>query len=180
MSEVIIDVREKDEFAIEHAENAINVPLSSFASMAPGILNQLKDRKIVFMCRSGARAAQAQSIASQMGYNDAHTYSNYAGGILQWKKDGGKTTSSLGQKSPLPLIRQVQIVIGVLVIAFGLLGALINPMYAYAAAAMGAGVLIAGATGFCALATMMGKLPWNRGDVKAQKEMCRTSTGGAC
>lgn len=180
MSEVIIDVREKDEFAIEHAENAINVPLSSFSSMAPGILNQLKDRKIVFMCRSGARAAQAMTIAGQMGFNDAHTYSNFAGGIMQWKKSGGNTVSTKGKKAPLPLIRQVQIVIGLMVIAFGLMGALLDPIYAYAAAAMGVGVLLAGATGFCALASMMGKLPWNRGDVKAQKEMCQASTGGTC
>jgi len=180
MSDVIIDVREKDEFSIEHAENAINVPLSSFSSMAPGILNQLKDRKIMFMCRSGARAAQAMSIASQMGFNDAHTFSNYAGGILQWKKEGQTTISTKGNKAPLPLIRQVQIVIGVLIISFGLMGALINPLFAYAAAAIGAGVLLAGATGFCALATMMSKLPWNRGDTKAQKEMCQASTGSAC
>lgn len=169
MSEVIIDVREKDEFAIEHVKNAVNVPLSSFAAMAPGILNQLKDRKIVFMCRSGARASQAQSIANKLGYNDAHTYSVYAGGILQWKKEGGEVTSSAGQKSPLPLIRQVQIVIGILVITFGLLGAVYDPIYAYVAAAMGVGVLVAGATGFCALASMMGKLPWNRSDAQVQK-----------
>ena len=180
MSEVIIDVREKDEFAIEHAEHAINVPLSSFAGMAPGILNQLQDRKIVFMCRSGVRGAQALTIASQLGYNDAHSYSNYTGGILQWKKEGGSTVSMKGQKAPLPLIRQVQIVIGLLVIAFGLMGALLDPTYAYAAAAMGAGVLLAGATGFCALASMMGKLPWNRGDVQAQKAMCQASSGGSC
>lgn len=180
MSEVIIDVREKDEFAIEHAQDAINVPLSLFASMAPGILNQLKDRKIVFMCRSGARAAQAQAIANQMGFNDAHIYSVYAGGILQWKKDGNQVVANATNKAPLPLIRQVQIVIGVLVIAFGVLGAAIDPIYSYIAAAIGAGVLIAGATGFCAMATLMGKLPWNRGDVKAQKEMCQASSGNAC
>jgi len=180
MSNVIIDVREKDEFSIEHVENSINIPLSSFSHAAPGILNQLRDRKIVFMCRSGARAQQAQMIANGLGFDDAHEYEIYKGGIIQWKKTGEETVSSNTAKAPLPLIRQVQIVIGVLTMTFALLGVYVDPIYAYAAAAMGAGVLLAGATGFCALATFMAKLPWNKGDTSAQKAMCQASSGNAC
>lgn len=174
MSTVIIDVREKDEFAIEHVENSINIPLSLFSSIAPGMLNQLQDRQITIMCRSGARAQQAKSIAQGLGFNDAHTFNVYEGGILQWKKDGNSVTSSKN-KAPLPLIRQVQLVIGLMIIAFGTLGAVYHPGFSIAAAAVGAGVFMAGATGFCALATLIGKLPWNRGDVIARKQMCQAS-----
>lgn len=174
MSEVIIDVREKDEFEAEHVENSVNIPLSMFASMAPGVLNQLKDRKIIFMCRGGARASQAKAISLNLGFNDAHTYEIYNGGLMQWKKDG-RPTQTLNAKAPLPLIRQVQLVIGALIIVFGLLGAFVEPSFALVAAVIGAGLLLAGATGFCALASMMSKLPWNRGDKGAARALCQLS-----
>jgi len=180
MSNVIIDVREKDEFAIEHVFQSINIPLSTFAHTAPGVLNQLRDRQVIFMCRSGARALQAQMIANGMGFDDAHAYEIYKGGIIEWKKRGEDTVSTAGNKAPLPLIRQVQIVIGLLTITFALLGVYIDTAYVYAAAAMGAGVLIAGATGFCALATFMSKLPWNKGDDAAKRAMCQASKGTSC
>jgi len=176
---VIIDVREKDEFAAEHVEHAINIPLSVFASIAPGVLNQLKNREIVFMCFSGARAQQAQAIAAGLGYNDVHNYNVYSGGIVAWKK-AGNAVNKTDFNAPLPLIRQVQLVIGLMIIALGIMGATISPAYAYAAAAVGAGVFLAGATGFCALATMVSKLPWNRGDVMARRAMCQASTGNNC
>jgi rhodanese-related sulfurtransferase len=179
MSSVIIDVREKDEFAAEHIENSINIPLSIFASVAPGVLNQLRDRQITFMCRSGARAQQAAAIAGGMGFNDAHSYDVYDGGIVSWKKQG-KDVVAGEHTAPLPLIRQVQIVIGAMVIAFSILASVVDARFAIISAAIGIGVFIAGATGFCALATMMGKLPWNRGDVTAQKAMCSASKGGSC
>ncbi|MDH5229277.1 MAG: rhodanese-like domain-containing protein [Gammaproteobacteria bacterium] len=180
MSQVIIDVREKDEFAAEHAPDSVNIPLSSFAAIAPGVLNQLKDRKITFMCRSGARASQAQAIASGLGFNDAHSYDVFEGGLMAWKLQG-KQISQHNVKAPLPLMRQVQLLIGAMVIAFALLGAFVNSTFAIGAAAVGAGLFLAGATGFCALATLMGKLPWNRGDLLAQKRMCAASSNnGAC
>lgn len=176
MSQVIIDVREKDEFEAEHVAESINIPLSMFAGMAPGVLNQLKDRKIIFMCRGGARASQAKAMSLNLGFNDAHTYEVYNGGLMQWKKDG-HPTQTLNAKAPLSLMRQVQLVIGTLVVAFGLLGTFVDPWFALLAAAMGAGLLLAGATGFCALANVMGKLPWNRGDKGAARALCQLSNG---
>lgn len=172
MDQVIIDVREEDEFLAEHIENSINIPLSSFANIAPGILNQLGERNIVIMCRSGVRAVQAQSMAKGLGFNDAHTYEVYQGGIIQWRKEGNSVISRK-VKAPLPLMRQVQLVVGSMAISFGLLGALVDPVYAYGAAFIGAGLLVAGATGFCALANVLGALPWNKGDTLAKQEMCR-------
>lgn len=172
MNQVIIDVREEDEFLAEHIERSINIPLSSFANIAPGILNQLGERHIVIMCRSGVRALQAQAMAKGLGFNDAHTYGVYPGGILQWKKEG-KSVVSRRVNAPLPLMRQVQLVVGTMAVLFGLLGALLDPAYAYGAVFIGAGLLVAGLTGFCALANALAKLPWNRCDTRARQEMCR-------
>ncbi len=176
MDQIIIDVREEDEFAAEHVEHSINIPLSSFASLAPGILNQLRERQIVFMCRSGARAGQAQAIARQLGFNDAHSFDVHEGGIVQWKK-AGKSIVSRRLKAPLPLMRQVQLVVGTLIITFSMLALLVDSRYALGALAVGGGLLIAGTTGFCALATLMAKLPWNRGDSLAKHTLCQMSKG---
>jgi hypothetical protein len=135
-------------------------------------LNQLNQRNIVIMCRSGVRAVQAQAMAKGLGFNDAHTYEVYQGGIIQWKKEG-KPVVARKVKAPLPLMRQVQLVVGSMAITFGLLGAWVDPVYAYGAAFIGGGLLVAGATGFCALANVLGMLPWNRGDTMAKQEMCR-------
>ncbi|MDH4274584.1 MAG: rhodanese-like domain-containing protein [Gammaproteobacteria bacterium] len=160
MTDVIVDVRERDEFALERVDHSVNVPLSVFTSVAPGVLTQLKDRRIVFMCRGGARASQALELAKQMGFNDVHVYSVYPGGIQQWKKSGLPVASA--QSMGLPLQRQVQLAIGVLIVVLGVMGYLFNPAFALVAAAVGLGLLVAGATGYCMLANIMAKAPWNK------------------
>lgn len=40
MTEVILDVRERDEFEAEHVPGSISVPLSHLDSVAPGVLDQ--------------------------------------------------------------------------------------------------------------------------------------------
>jgi len=161
MSEVIVDVRERDEYAIQHVENSINVPLSVFGTVAPGVLNQLQDRKIVFMCHSGVRAEQAKNMAKGLGYNQEHEYACYDGGIVQWIKSGKDVVKGKSAGS-MPLQRQVQLVIGFLVISFGVLGMWVNPWFSVAAAATGFGLFIAGATGYCLMAKFVAMMPWNK------------------
>lgn len=175
MSEVIIDVRERDEFDAEHVEHAINVPLSMFNSMAPGVLNHLRDRQIVFMCRGGARAAQALAQAQGLGFNDTHQYSVYPGGILQWIKEG-RPVHKAG-KAPLPLIRQVQLIVGSLVTVFGALGVALHPIFAVGAVLMGLGLVMTGATGNCVLAAVLAKAPWNKANPGLRRELCQATTG---
>lgn len=172
MQEVIIDVREEDEFLAEHVENSINIPLSSFAGMAPGVLNQLGQSKILIMCRSGVRAVQALNMVKGLGFNDVHDYEIYEGGILSWKNQGQPVVARK-VKAPLPLMRQVQLVIGAMAVSFGAAAALLDPVYAWGAVFIGCGLLLAGATGFCALANVLAMLPWNKGDTMAKRELCR-------
>lgn len=161
MNQVFIDVRERDEFSQEHIEHSINVPLSSFASVAPGVLNVVEDREIVFLCHSGIRSAQAVNLAKEMGYQNEHSYSSYQGGLLEWKKLG-KPIQTKTKKITLPIIRQVHLTVGSLIIVFGLLGGFVNSGFAFVAAAMGAGLLFAGATGICAMANVLALMPWNK------------------
>ena len=175
MSEVIIDVRERDEYEFEHVEHSINVPLSSFTTIVPGVLTQLKDRQIVFMCRSGSRAQQAREQAKGLGFNDCHSYSIYEGGIVKWMKSGNSVMRKTG-KAPLPLMRQMQIVMGILFMIFASLGAFINPLFSTVTILFSIGLFMAGVTGNCAVAGILAKAPWNKADPSLKDNYCR-STG---
>jgi len=157
---VIIDVREKDEFASEHVENAINVPLSVFANTAQALLHQLAGKKVIIMCYTGARATQAKNITLNFNNDKSQPCEVFDGGLHQWKKSG-KPIVSTDTKSPLPLIRQVQLTVGVSIVLFSLLAIIINPTFIYVTAAFGGGLILAGFTGLCPLANLIAKMPWN-------------------
>lgn len=177
MTTVILDVREPDEYAIQHIKNSINVPLSNFSMVAPGVLNQLTDRKINFMCHSGMRAQQAFEQAKGLGFNEEHTYSVYPGGIKAWI-EAGKDVQKAG-KSVMPLMRQMQVIMGVMFLVFASLGTFIDPLYSAATIVFALGLFYAGLTGDCAVAGALAKAPWNKSDPKIKDEYCR-SAGNNC
>lgn len=179
MNEVILDVRERDEFEAEHVEKSINVPLSHFAAVAPGVLNQLTERNIALFCRSGNRAKLALEQLKQLGYADKINARVYEGGILEWKRVGLPTV--LKRRNHLPIIRQVQLIAGLLVLTFTLLGAFIDPRFLAMSAFVGAGLTVAGSTGFCGMAVLLSKMPWNQAVSSTKEELCQVSpTSGDC
>jgi len=173
MTEVIIDVRERDEYMIEHIKASINVPLSGFTTIAPGILNQLKDRQILLICRSGIRAAQALEQVKNLGFNDIHSYRVFDGGIVEWKKQGNDVDKAV--KAPLPIMRQMQIIVGVLLVIFASLATFVNSWFSVATILFGGGLLMAGLTGNCAVAGLLIKAPWNKADRNLQKTYCQAA-----
>ncbi len=79
-SVVLLDVREREEFAEGHVAGAVNVPLSTLKTgervkAAPDV-----NQKVLVQCRSGVRAEKASRILIESGYK--HVYNMY--GILQW------------------------------------------------------------------------------------------------
>ena len=158
---VIIDVREVDEFNGEHIEHAINIPLSLFAHVGPAMVAQFQDRTILLICKTGLRAQQAMGMLSQATHLEADHFDVYEGGIEEWKRQGrqlkiGKSTYSI------PLMRQVMLTAGLLVLLFCLLALFIHPGFAYIALAIGGGLTMAGLTGFCPLAKLLARMPWNK------------------
>jgi len=74
----IIDVREMPEIASGTIPNAVPIPLATL----PVRLNELnREEKLVFICRSGARSAQACHFLQQYGFDDVY---NLRGGIIAW------------------------------------------------------------------------------------------------
>jgi hypothetical protein len=63
----------------------------------------------------------------------------------------------------LPLDRQVQLAIGLGVFVGSVLGYLVSPNFFILSGFFGAGLVFAGLTGYCGLAVLMAKMPWNKG-----------------
>jgi len=158
MNAIIVDVREKDEFAAEHVKNSIHVPLADFSRQAPAIFRALSGKSILLMCRSGKRAALAASQAASFG--DGIDLSVFQGGLTEWKHQGKPTLAADG--THLPIMRQVQLIAGGLVVVGALLSYFVNPSFIILPGLVGAGLTVAGAFGFCGMAEVLARMPWNK------------------
>ena len=151
---VLVDIREADEYAREHIVGARLVPLSGFDAHD---LDYEHDKAVVFHCKSGNRTAANASRILAKGFGEAYVL---RGGIDGWKAIGLPVHRE--EKAPLELMRQVQIVAGLLILLGVGLGLAINPWYFAIAAFVGAGLLQAGITGLCGMAYFLKRMPWNR------------------
>lgn len=151
---VLLDVREPAEFLAESISSALNVPLSSLTSDS---LRSFEGKTVVVHCQSGNRSKQASQKIGGSGLS----VKDLEGGITGWKK-AGLPTETAGATRSLPLMRQVQLTIGVFVLAGTTLSYFVSPMFLIIPLIMGAGLTNAGLTGWCGLAKLMATMPWNR------------------
>lgn len=150
----LIDIREPDEFRREHIPGSINIPLSEIPNRRnPGA----QGRPVIFYCKSGVRSQQG--IAQLDRWCDGHKYC-LKGGLEQWKNCGLPTRKD--SKAPLELMRQVQLLLGVLLVISALAGYLVSSHFLAVSLVIGCGLLVAGATGFCGMARLLALLPYNR------------------
>ena len=85
-ADVLIDVREADEFHQGHIPGAINIPrgmLEFRCSSAPEL--EARDLNIVLYCKSSGRGALAAQSLKEMGYLNVKSI---AGGIDAWSEAG--------------------------------------------------------------------------------------------
>jgi rhodanese-related sulfurtransferase len=151
---VLIDVREPSEHRRERIPGARILPLSRFD---PAQLQAANGKRVVLHCNSGNRSAQAARLLLGAG---AAEVTHLTGGITAWRHAGFPVERD--RSAPLPIMRQVQIVVGTLVVVGVLLGFLIHPGFYGLSAFVGAGLLLAGVTGNCLLANLLARLPYNR------------------
>ncbi len=151
---VLIDIREPDEFARRPIEGALSQPLSQTSRAG---LQRAAGQDVVFACRSGLRTdANCERLAAQV---DGPAYM-LAGGLDAWAAAGLPIEED--RRAPLELMRQVQIAAGSLVLTGVVLGFLVHPAFFGLAAFVGAGLTVAGVTGFCGMARLLALAPWNR------------------
>lgn len=154
---LFVDIREPMEYRREHIENAISLPLTQ---LEQGLPNTVKGKTVIFHCKSGMRtqnaAAELTTLVEQNGVDGLIL----SGGIEGWKQAGFATIVDKSQ--PIDLMRQVQIAAGSLVLLGVLLGSTINAGFYGLSAFVGAGLVFAGVSGFCGLARLLAKMPWNQ------------------
>lgn len=151
----LVDVREPDEHAREHIPGAQNLPLSKLDAAELALHH---GKPVLFHCRSGARTAgNAARLAAKAGLVEAYVVE---GGLEAWKRAGLPVAED--RRQPLELMRQVQIAAGSMVVLGVVLGALVAPAFYALAGFVGAGLVFAGVTGTCGLATVLRLMPWNR------------------
>jgi rhodanese-related sulfurtransferase len=156
---VLVDVREADEHARERIPGARHHALSQLDAENPA---RPGDDVLIFHCRSGARTqANADRLAAS---NVCETYI-LEGGIDAWKKAG--LPVALDRRRPIEIIRQVQIAAGSLILIGVVFGCVASPLFYLLSGFVGAGLTVAGVTGFCGMARLLAVMPWNRRTLSA-------------
>ncbi len=151
--EVLLDVRTPAEYKGGHIKEAQNDPLSEIEQAA----KHLKDIGTVYVsCGTGNRSRQACEILSTHGINVV----NVEGGLGAWVKEG-KAVESTGKKV-IPIIRQVMIVAGILMLMSIIMGDIYSAYWYLLGALVGVGLLFAGLTGICTMSKILAKMPWNK------------------
>jgi len=83
---VIVDVRGADEFdgPLGHIANALNFPVGELPQRLMEI-DALKRRRIILVCRTDKRSANAAALLGEAGFRDARVL---RGGMERWKRNG--------------------------------------------------------------------------------------------
>jgi rhodanese-related sulfurtransferase len=153
----LLDVRTPPEYANAHVPGARLMPLNELDVEA--VLSQHDPgRPIYVLCQAGTRAAKAIEQFQRAGCDDCVLVE---GGTQAWID--ADLPVHRGARSVLPLMRQVQIVVGFLSGVSSILALAVNPWFAVLPLLLGCGLLFAGLTGNCGLAMVLARMPWNRG-----------------
>ncbi|MEM6504899.1 MAG: rhodanese-like domain-containing protein [Planctomycetota bacterium] len=151
---VLIDLREAFEHQAEQIEGAVHMPLGT---LDPDTIRQhYQDKKIIFHCAGGKRSAKACRQFDPRG--PTH---HLAGGIEAWKQAGLPTRKPTAQGT-IPVMRQVQITAGLLVLIGLTLGHFVAMPFYLLSVLIGCGLAFAGVSGWCGMAKLLARMPWNK------------------
>jgi len=156
---VLVDVRSADERAREHIPGSRHLTLNELEA---GGLPWAAEQGVIFHCRSGNRTQLNAALIANCLQGVCPDDGLYLmeGGLDAWKRAGLEVERD--QRRPIELQRQVQIGAGSLILLGVLLGTFVHPGFFGISGFVGAGLVFAGLTGFCGMARLLMKAPWNR------------------
>jgi rhodanese-related sulfurtransferase len=152
----LLDVRTTPEFRSAHIAGSTSIPLDRLDFAAIRHLCTGGDCLYV-LCQTGGRARKAIQKLQTGGMRNCVLVE---GGIEAWI-DAGLPVER-GETRVLPLMRQVQITVGLIAGSGAVLALTVNPLFAIIPLFMSCGLIFAGVTGICGLAILLAKMPWNR------------------
>ena len=153
---ILIDVRTPVEHEEMRIEGSLSMPLDSLSPQAVKEASAGAEQ-CVLVCLSGKRAERAYEKLQAAACTNLRILE---GGVTAWQGAGLPLRRS--EKKRLPLMRQVHLTIGLCVLTASCLAVTMDPRFAWVAAVFGAGLTLAGATGWCGLALVLSKMPWNK------------------
>ena len=154
MKSRLIDVREYPEFAEGHIAGSELVPLGTLDKASEG---WDRSEPLTLVCRSGRRAEQARQTLAEKGFQSLNVLE---GGVQAWANGGNPLTVAAANK-PWSMERQVRVTAGSLVLAFLGVGVLTSKKFFAGAGLVGAGLVYAGVSDTCMMASVLGRMPWN-------------------
>jgi rhodanese-related sulfurtransferase len=159
----VVDVRSPAEFAGTRVAGAESVPLDVLDPKAFGT-GCAEGVGVLVFCQGGGRAGRAVERLAAAGVSGCAVVE---GGMDAWTAAGLPVERGGGRV--LPLMRQVQLVVGACAAGGAALALAVDVRWAWVPLGIGCGLLVAGATGFCGLAELLARMPWNK----------RVGSGGA-
>ena len=154
MSATLIDVREFPEFAAGHIAQSRLVPLGTLDRACEA---WDRSQPLMLVCKSGRRAEAARLLLEARSFTHL---SVLAGGIDAWLAAGKPLV--VEPRKPWSMERQVRVAAGTLVLLSLLFAWLVSPLFLAATAFVAAGLVFAGISDICMMASLLGRLPWNR------------------
>ncbi|QNS02286.1 rhodanese-like domain-containing protein [Streptomyces xanthii] len=151
----LLDVRTPGEFRTSHIPGAYNVPLDTLREHRAELRRHL-DENVVLVCRSGARATQAERALAEAGLPNLRVLD---GGMTAWEASGAPVNRG---EQRWELERQVRLIAGSIVLVTGVVGFFVPGVHLIGTA-VGAGLTFAAVSNTCAMGLMLSKLPYNRG-----------------
>jgi hydroxyacylglutathione hydrolase len=159
-NDIIIDVRTPEEYHLEHIQWSINMPVDQFDDFVTKLWSY---DNIYIYCNTGnsstlfAKKAQIEWIQTTI--------------VVWWLSVWSKKYPTIKQKWALPMMQQVQIGAGSLVLLGIILSlATNNWQFIILSTFVWVGLVFAGSTGYCGMAKALAKMPWNRIKNKVQTE----------
>lgn len=153
----LIDVREPDEFSAAHIPYARSIPLQDLITTLPQLTQE--GQPLLFQCQRGMRASNACNLV-QSAVTGATIY-NLEGGIEAWAA-AGLPILRKSTRSVFPVMRQVQMIVGALVASCAFAGWMGIEAGTLFAMLFGLALMTAGITGWCGMALLLSKAPWNK------------------
>jgi len=164
---LVVDVRLPAEYRSVHLEPSVLLPLDEITRRRGELP---RDRQLVLVCRTGARARLA--VAQLAGFRTRVL----EGGIAAWQEAGHPVVEG---KSHMSLERQVRVAAGALACTGGALAVAVSPWFGLLPAFVGAGLVYAGITDRCGMAMLLARLPYNRGSDGAGSATCAVPVGAS-
>ena len=152
----VLDVRTLPEYRdVRLQTTSVHIPLDQLSGEK--VRHAVSDKPVYVLCKGGIRARKAAEILRQAGLDRVTVVDGGLDACIACGADVARA-----QSNAIPLERQVRMAAGAVVLLGFLLGVFVNPLFYALTGFVGAALIFSGLTGWCGMACLLIKAPWNR------------------